>query len=285
MIPEHRRNALTEEPTDKPRDGASGERYGIERRPLLRALGAGAALTAGTGVATADGEEHGDNGDEDRDDEIDPLYGFATPDAGEVPANIEPDHEVELHVDSPEDPENPDHPTFFHFEPTGLHVDSGDVVQFTFTTPDHTVTAYHPGHGFQQRVPDGAPPFSSPVVNVGGAWLYRFEVEGVYDAYCGPHHVLGMVMRIVVGDLAEEDVPDYEDTFEGSQEPPLLAPFSPEFLEHELNALSDGNEDCEWPWLTPMEVLDADALDPTCVQSEGTVSFEAVLDDLERFGE
>lgn len=65
--------------------------------------------------------------------------------------------------------------------------------------------------------------------------------------YCSPHHILGMDMRILVGDFNEEDVPDYEDTFDDFEgPPPLLAPFSKEFLEAELNTFSDENEDCEW---------------------------------------
>jgi hypothetical protein len=122
------------------------------------------------------------------------------------------------------------------------------------------------------------------VINVEGAWLYEFDTEGLYDVYCAPHHILGMAMRMVVGDLAEGDVPAYEDTFEGSEEPPLLAPFSTEFLETELEHFSrpGTNVRSEWVWLTPVEVLDADALDPGNVQNEGRVPFDAVLEGVER---
>ncbi|PSP84329.1 hypothetical protein BRC83_05515 [Halobacteriales archaeon QS_1_68_17] len=87
-----------------------------------------------------------------------------------------------------------------------------------------------------------------------------------------------MAMRIVVGD---EDTPDYEDTFEA--EPPLLAPFSKRFLEFELNEFSDHNEGCDWPWLTPVELLDADVLDPDEILAAGSVSFASVLEELDRF--
>lgn len=244
----------------------------VGRRSLLKAVGLATGLAVGTGSVAAH--------ENDSKSDIDPLYGHATPDAASVPDDL-PDHEVELHV---ADPVPEKHGPLFHFEPTGLAVRAGDVVQFTFTTPDHTVTAYHPGHGFQQRVPDGVPPFSSPVVNVEGAWLYQFETEGLYDVYCAPHHILGMAMRIVVGDLDEDEVPAYEDTFEGAEDPPLLAPFSKEFLEAELEHFSrpGKNVRSEWVWLTPVEVLDADALDPGNVQSEQTVPFDAVLDDVDR---
>lgn len=253
--------------------------HGIDRRFVMKLLGVGTTLSLGTGsVVATQSDPHQPH--------IDPHYGYATPDANEIPKKLEPDHVVELHVTPPNPPEN--QPPMFHFAPSGLSVDAGDIVQFTFTAPDHTVTAYHPAHGFQRRVPPQVPPFSSPVVNAGGAWLYRFEKEGLYDLYCGPHHILGMAMRIVVGDLCEEDIPDYEDTFEGADgPPPLLAPFSKESLEHELQNLTafiDGdNGDCEWVWLTPAEILDTGALDPEKIQEgDGRVSFDEVLDDIDR---
>lgn len=272
--------------------------HGIDRRSVMKALGAGTALSLGAGSAVA-------THDEPHPPHIDPHYGYSTPDAGDIPTKLEPDHEVELHVIPPNPPES--HPPLFHFEPSGLAVESGDIVQFTFTSADHTITAYHPRHGFQRRVPEQVPPFSSPVISAGGAWLYQFDKEGLYDMYCAAHHVLGMAMRIVVGELGEGDIPNYEDTFEGAEgPPPLLAPFSKEFLEEELHNFtefvdgentveSDGesngeniveksvNEGCEWVWLTPKEVLDTNALDPGNIQSgDGTVSFDEVLDDIDR---
>ncbi|WP_276301661.1 cupredoxin domain-containing protein [Halorussus lipolyticus] len=264
------------ESTDEP----TGVGSAVERRPLLKALGVGTALSLGGGLATGSGTGTAteDRAVEQDGGQIHPIYGYATPDAEEVPEDLRPDHEVVLEV-VPSDPEAGTPPSFF-FEPTGLSVGAGDVVQFTFRTPDHTVTAYHPGNGFQRRVPDEAPPFSSPVVNVGGAWFYRFDREGVYDVYCGPHHVFGMVGRLVVGDLGEDALPNYVGTFEGSENPPLLAPFSRQMLEGELNEFSERNENAEWVWLTPTEVLDADALDPTAIRDAGSVSFGAVQEEL-----
>ncbi|WP_254766039.1 plastocyanin/azurin family copper-binding protein [Salinilacihabitans rarus] len=282
------RSPETERPDDS-FDEPITDWFDFERRPLLKSLGAGVALSLGSGLATARGDDHAVStapatGGSDAGG-IDPQYGFAVPDVEEIPESLVPDHEVELHTEEPEDPENPDRPPFFHFDPVGIHVSAGDVVQFTSLSPDHTITAYHPAQGFQQRVPDGVPPFSSPVLTIGSAWLYEFTEPGVYDVYCGPHHVLGMSMRIVVGDLAADDLPEYADTFEGSDEPPLLAPFSKAFLEHELNATTEGNEDCEWAWLTPQEILDAPALDPATVRDRGTVPFADVLADIDRFAD
>ncbi|MFD1645780.1 cupredoxin domain-containing protein [Haloarchaeobius litoreus] len=272
-------STATDGPVEPPDTGT-----GVGRRALLWALGAGAALTsAGSAPVTAESDAG--------QPEIDPLYGYATPDASAVPSGLQPDHTVELHVEEggpwePGRPQDTVHGPLFHFEPVGLAVEPGEVVQFTFKTPDHSVTAYHPAHGYQQRVPQGVPPFSSPVVGAGGAWLYRFDEPGLYDVFCAPHHILGMAMRLVVGELAEEDVPSYEDTFQGDPgPPPLLAPFSKQFLEGELEHFSRPGENVnlEWVWLTPQEVLDTDALDPSNIQAEdGSVSFEAVLADIDR---
>lgn len=269
----------TDESPDESLDKSTSDWPGVERRPLLKALGIGATLSLGSGatVAASGASEVRDHWDA-HSDQIHPIYGYPTTDAEDVPEGIEPAHEVELHRDFPENPQNPEHPSFFHFEPTGLQVEPGDVVQFTYKSPNHTVSPYHPGHGFQRRVPEGVPAFSSPLVQKDGAWLYRFEEAGLYDLFCGVHEVTGMVMRLVVGDLAEEDVPAYEDTFEA--EPPLFPPVSAELLETELNALSDQNQNVEWTWLSAPQVLDTDALDPMNIQNRGKVSFEMVADEL-----
>jgi plastocyanin len=233
----------------------------FERRPLLKALGVGAALSFGSGVAAG----------ERNDEEIHPNYGYSVQDPSEIPENLEPDHEVKL-AGTPPDPET-GLVSLFVFDPVGLHVSSGDIVQFSYDTPDHTITAYHEAIGFQQRVPEDAPPFSSPIVTVGGAWLYQFDQEGVYDLYCGPHHILGMVMRVVVGDLDESEYPEYLDA------PEKIPPFGEEF-EHLLVQFSDETESVEWVFPTPRQILTANALDPTRIQEEGTVPHSAVLSEL-----
>lgn len=93
----------------------------------------------------------------------------------------------------------------FHYDPAGLRARPGDVVIFDAESPDHGVTAYHERHGRQNRVPDDVGPISSPLVPVGGYWLYEFPTEGVYDLYCPPHEAFGMAMRVVV---TESDNPD-----------------------------------------------------------------------------
>lgn len=186
-----------------PADAADGA-FGIERRSIMRALGAGVAAGAGIpGVAAADpgGNGGGRGGGEDSNGEkqIDPVWGYTDiveefPEPEDLPPQIRPDHVVELHAGI----------TYrgkklpaLHFHPTGLQIEPGDVVMFQLHSPHHSVTAYHEGLRGGQRVPDGVGPFSSPVLPVGGYWLYRFGPRGVYDLYCEPHEFFGMVMRIV----------------------------------------------------------------------------------------
>ncbi|RDI72803.1 plastocyanin/azurin family copper-binding protein [Halopelagius longus] len=153
----------------------------------------------------------------------------------------------------------------FHFEPAGLRVSPGDVVLYSAESPDHGVTAYHERHGRQHRVPDGAEPLSSPIVPVGGYWLYRFEEEGVYDLYCPPHEPFGMVHRVVVTD-EEGDAP--EQTVEDTGRPP-----------EETNNLASvlGGLDPNVP--SALSALESDALHPERIASRGTVSWEDVVEE------
>lgn len=270
------------------------EKHGISRRVAMAILGGSAMAGAMGGIAAGNdlgeqvnvamGNDQPSVGEPlpERNSLIDPQFGLPVANTDQIPDELDPDHVVELHVLPPS--QDPLHPPLFHFSPVGLCIEPGDIVQFTATTPDHTISSYHNAMGFQQRVPDGTPPFSSPVLSAGGAWLYQFINPGLYDYYCGPHHVLGMAGRIFVGDAAEVGVPDYEDIFQGSEgPPPILAPFSKGFLETELNHFSASNEACEWPWLTPHEVLATPALDPVNIcANDGTVSFDEVLDDIGR---
>lgn len=115
-------------------------------------------------------------------------------------------HEVQLFIAGGEDA------TEFYFEPVGLYIQPGDTVRFLGVTPHHTVTAYHAQHGKSHRVPEGVPPFSSPVIPATESWEYTFDTPGTYDLWCGPHEAWGMAMRIVVGEPggpAEEPVTDF----------------------------------------------------------------------------
>lgn len=221
----------------------------VRRRRVLQALGAGAALTAvGSGVATAAQST----------DEIDPNFGFTglSPD---VEPPVEPDHEVDLLIRPSENREIPE----FFFEPTGLFVESGETVAFRFPTPDHAVAGYHPFVGRQQRIPDrDADPgvISSPLLGSDAYWLFTFDEPGVYDLFCPPHEVFGMVMRLVVG----------EPTGPGTSEVP--DPCAP----------AEGGEGGRPPALTAALVLRDPALAPENIVSEGTVEWSAIAPENKR---
>ncbi|WP_336345277.1 cupredoxin domain-containing protein [Halalkalicoccus ordinarius] len=225
---------------DKHNEGSFDRR----RRTVLKAVGAGSALSTFASVGAA--SEHGSGGNGERGDCwcppcIDRLSGYtalAGDDEGEWPT--QPDHVVELDIEprnvlfqeapSEEtdiqpgvahgDHEHPqeDFPEYL-FDPVGLSIDTGDVVDFYNVSPPeeslHTVTAMTPRFSepayfeVPQRIPDDAPPFTSPPYMAEEHWLYKFDVPGVYDLFCLPHLFLGMVMRLVVGeDDFEEPEPD-----------------------------------------------------------------------------
>lgn len=97
----------------------------------------------------------------------------------------------------------------FYFDPVGISVQPGDTVEFLVGEQLHTVTAYHPRYfGFQRRIPEGVPGFTSPPVTVDDSWYYRFDEPGVYDLLCLPHEGLGMVMRVVVAEEGAEEAPE-----------------------------------------------------------------------------
>ncbi|WP_128477075.1 cupredoxin domain-containing protein [Halorussus pelagicus] len=198
-------------------DAERAESLSTDRRGILRALGGVGALAAFAGgvaareraASVADAtdarspaaarERARQSGD------IDPVWGFpALSDETEPPTSVA--HEVELQI-RPRDAPTPE----FVFEPTGLSVEPGDTVRFSYESPHHTVTAYHPAFGYLQRVPDEVPPFSAPALPQGGYWLYTFERSGVYDLHCAPHEIFGHAMRLVVGSTSgpgAEPLPD-----------------------------------------------------------------------------
>lgn len=121
---------------------------GTNRRTLMKAMGAGTAVGVFGGVASAD--EH----DADPDDDEEPTADEPTYHTGTV-------HTVRTLIRESTDPGRP---ADFFFEPTGLHIEPGDVIRFVFETPDHTVTSYHPAFGMQRRLPPGVQPISSPIM-------------------------------------------------------------------------------------------------------------------------
>jgi plastocyanin len=157
----------------------------------------------------------------------------------------------------------------FYFEPAGIRVEPGDIVVFDAVSPDHLVASYHERHGRQNRVPgdpgSGTGLISSPLVPVGGYWLYQFEEPGVYDLNCTVHELFGMVMRVVVtdgpGDVPEPDV-------DGEGRPPE---------DRNEIELVFGGLDPNLP--SALDAFETDALSPENIVAEGEVSWEAVVDE------
>lgn len=193
----------------------SGGREFVDRRKLLASMGAaGAVALAGCSSGT-DGETPTDGDGTETDmsttqgttdgtesetedgstgDEVGARFGYVATAADEEPP-VEADHTVSLELAIRQDREVPE----FYFDPAGLYVEPGDTVRFDMASPHHNVNAYHPGFGYTRRVPEGVPPFSSPILTQDDYWLYTFEREGVHDYMCAPHETYGMVGRIVVG--------------------------------------------------------------------------------------
>lgn len=249
----------------------------MQRRNILKAAAAAGALPAVGGIAGARGIDDVDVqecGQQACIHSVLGYVGFSQGAAEELPSRLQPDHEVDLRIGPRGDPMNDDGdddqddggdddggdddqddigggsiPEFF-FEPTGLHVEQGDVVQFNFASPDHTVTAYHPELGRQRRVPEGVPAFSSPVLAGETFWLYRFNEPGVYDLVCSPHEYFGMVMRIVVDEPGD--------------------------------GFGDPSEELRPPVLTSELVLGDDALQPQTIVDSGSVSWTEIADENKR---
>lgn len=92
-----------------------------------------------------------------------------------------------------------------YFDPVGLHVEPGTTVGFKIAAGAHSATAY------EDRIPADGAAFDSETIS-SGSFEHTFETPGTYDYYCIPHKTIGMVGRIVVGQLGgpaeERPIPD-----------------------------------------------------------------------------
>ena len=145
----------------------------------------------------------------------------------------------------------------FIFDPVGLHVRPGSIVEFRNVSLEHTATAFHekwsnPQLSFPTRVPGDVPGFTSPPFVDDESWLYRFTTKGVYDIFCFPHLTFGMTMRVVVFDPNEDSLDDqrFDD----------WGPF-PELTQPEQ------------PFYNVNRVLTADSLDPATIVDRGQVAW------------
>jgi plastocyanin len=88
------------------------------------------------------------------------------------------------------------------FDPMGLHVKPGQIVQWTNLDAgnSHTATAYDQANfNRPRRIPNGATAWDSDYLLPGETYSVTLTLPGVYDYYCVPHEHAGMVGRIVVG--------------------------------------------------------------------------------------
>jgi plastocyanin len=117
-----------------------------------------------------------------------------------APAVVRParaaDVEIRLHSDALG--------TKVWFDPIGVLIEPGQTVRWVNEANVHTSTAYHPANdGHALRIPEAAGPWDSGyLIEPGDHFEVTLRVPGVYDYFCAPHEMAGMVGRIIVGQPA-----------------------------------------------------------------------------------
>jgi plastocyanin len=86
------------------------------------------------------------------------------------------------------------------FDPIGVRVLPGTVVRWVLEAGAHSTTAYHPANANHAlRIPAKAAAWDSGIlIQAGQTFEQRLDVPGVYDYFCMPHELAGMVGRILV---------------------------------------------------------------------------------------
>jgi plastocyanin len=105
------------------------------------------------------------------------------------------------------------------FDPIGLYVEPGTTIRWIVRQNVHTTTAYHPQNDRHPlRIPGRALPWNSGyLVQPGDHFDVRLTVPGVYDYYCMPHEIVGMVGRIVVGQAPGSGAKDWRHVPDAAQ--------------------------------------------------------------------
>jgi plastocyanin len=88
-----------------------------------------------------------------------------------------------------------DNGAYVTFDPIGLLVQPGTKIRWVVEADVHTTTAYHPANDSHSlRIPTSAQPWASDyLVNPGDRFEVVLTVPGVYDYFCTPHEMAGMV--------------------------------------------------------------------------------------------
>ncbi len=86
------------------------------------------------------------------------------------------------------------------FDPVGVLLQPGQIVRWICDANVHTTTAYSPKNdNHSLRIPETAAPWASDFLQPGQTFDLKLAVEGVYDYFCAPHEMAGMVGRLIVG--------------------------------------------------------------------------------------
>jgi plastocyanin len=94
------------------------------------------------------------------------------------------------------------------FDPIGVLMEPGETVRWINVDRgnSHTTTAYHPRNfDHALRVPKKAKPWDSDYLLPDESFSITLAEPGVYDYFCIPHEMAGMVGRIVVGRPGDSD--------------------------------------------------------------------------------
>ncbi len=92
------------------------------------------------------------------------------------------------------------------FRPAGVHIVWAIRCAGVQVSGFHSITAYHPKNdNHELRIPQAARPWDSDILlaqspRPDATFEHVFTVAGVYDYFCKPHELAGMVGRIVVGE-------------------------------------------------------------------------------------
>lgn len=92
-----------------------------------------------------------------------------------------------------------------YFDPACVQIVPGDTVRWAQLSGFHSVTAYHPSNDTHKlRTLASAKPCDSDILRADfpkrdATFEHVFTVQGVYDYFCKPPEMVGIVGRIVVG--------------------------------------------------------------------------------------
>lgn len=107
-----------------------------------------------------------------------------------TPAHPSPSAEVAMRTEDDEQ----------HYVPHLVWIEPGGTVTWHVESGAHDTVAYHPENDRPLRMPEGATPWQSELLEAGDSFEHTFEQPGVYDYFCTPHEAVGMVGTVIVGE-------------------------------------------------------------------------------------